>query len=64
MKSKHIISLFTAEILPNHDLGECFERNAEGMLKNMTIHEIALLVSFYDVSVLKEFLNSRWIGLG
>mmetsp|Transcript_25819 Transcript_25819/g.46795 ORF Transcript_25819/g.46795 Transcript_25819/m.46795 type:complete len:368 (+) Transcript_25819:85-1188(+) len=33
------------------DLGECFERNAEGMLKNMAIHELALLVSFYDVSV-------------
>ena len=32
-------------------LGECFERNAEGMLKNMAIHEIALLVSFYDVTV-------------
>jgi len=32
-------------------LGECFERNSEGMLKNMAIHELALLVSFYDVSV-------------
>merc|ERR1712048_1555463 len=32
-------------------LGECFERNAEGMLKNMAIHELALLVSFYEVSV-------------
>jgi len=32
-------------------LGECFERNAEGMLKNMAIHELALLVSFYDVTV-------------
>jgi len=32
-------------------LGECFERNAEGMLKNMAIHELALLFSFYDVSV-------------
>jgi predicted dehydrogenase len=33
------------------ELAECFERNAEGMLKNMAIHELALLVSFYDVSV-------------
>ena len=33
------------------DLGECFERNSEGMLKNMAIHELALLASFYDVSV-------------
>jgi len=32
-------------------LGECFERNAEGMLKNMAIHELALLVSFYEVTV-------------
>eukprot|EP00527_Entomoneis_sp_CCMP2396_P008281 CAMPEP_0198141898 /NCGR_PEP_ID=MMETSP1443-20131203/4814_1 /TAXON_ID=186043 /ORGANISM="Entomoneis sp., Strain CCMP2396" /LENGTH=366 /DNA_ID=CAMNT_0043804783 /DNA_START=99 /DNA_END=1199 /DNA_ORIENTATION=- len=32
-------------------LGECFERNREGMLKNMVIHELALLVSFFDVSV-------------
>lgn len=32
-------------------LGECFERNCEGMLKNMAIHELALLVSFFDVRV-------------
>jgi hypothetical protein len=32
-------------------LGECFERNSEGMLKNMAIHELALLVSFYEVTV-------------
>lgn len=32
-------------------LGECFERNAEGMLKNMVIHELAVLVTFYGVSV-------------
>mmetsp|Transcript_40665 Transcript_40665/g.91419 ORF Transcript_40665/g.91419 Transcript_40665/m.91419 type:complete len:400 (+) Transcript_40665:207-1406(+) len=34
-----------------HELDECFERNAEGMLKNMAVHELALLVSFYGVSV-------------
>lgn len=34
-----------------NSLGECFERNSEGMLKNMAIHELALLVTFYDVSV-------------
>ena len=28
------------------ELPECFERNAEGMLKNMAIHELALLVTF------------------
>lgn len=32
-------------------LGECFERNREGMLKNMAIHELALLVSFFGVTV-------------
>jgi len=33
------------------ELAECFERNAEGMLKNMAIHELAILATFYDVSV-------------
>mmetsp|Transcript_91 Transcript_91/g.174 ORF Transcript_91/g.174 Transcript_91/m.174 type:complete len:367 (+) Transcript_91:174-1274(+) len=33
------------------ELGECFERNSEGMLKNMAIHELAILTTFYDVSV-------------
>ena len=32
------------------DLGECFERNSEGMLKNMAIHELALLTTFYGVT--------------
>merc|ERR1711871_91954 len=31
------------------ELAECFERNAEGMLKNMAIHELALLVTFHCV---------------
>mmetsp|Transcript_2916 Transcript_2916/g.7005 ORF Transcript_2916/g.7005 Transcript_2916/m.7005 type:complete len:383 (-) Transcript_2916:355-1503(-) len=33
------------------ELSECFERNAEGMLKNMAIHELALAVTYYGVSV-------------
>uniref|UniRef100_A0A7S2XX34 Gfo/Idh/MocA-like oxidoreductase N-terminal domain-containing protein n=1 Tax=Fibrocapsa japonica TaxID=94617 RepID=A0A7S2XX34_9STRA len=33
------------------ELAECFERNCEGMLKNMAVHELALLVTYYDVSV-------------
>ena len=33
------------------ELAECFERNSEGMLKNMAIHELAILVTFYDVKV-------------
>mmetsp|Transcript_2432 Transcript_2432/g.7466 ORF Transcript_2432/g.7466 Transcript_2432/m.7466 type:complete len:388 (-) Transcript_2432:56-1219(-) len=32
------------------ELAECFERNAEGMLKNMAIHELALLVTFFGVN--------------
>lgn len=34
-----------------HELPECFERNAEGMLKNMAIHELAILVTYYGVTV-------------
>jgi len=33
------------------ELAECFERNAEGMLKNMLIHELAICVTFYHVTV-------------
>ena len=32
------------------ELPECFARNSEGMLKNMAIHELALLVSFFNVT--------------
>lgn len=31
------------------ELAECFERNSEGMLKNMAVHELALLVTYYGV---------------
>lgn len=37
---------YTEEQLP-----ECFGRNSEGMLKNMAVHELALLVSFFGVTV-------------
>jgi len=33
------------------DLPEVFARNSEGMLKNMAIHELALLVMFFQVTV-------------
>lgn len=33
------------------DLPECFERNSEGILKNMAIHELAILVTYYNVTV-------------
>jgi predicted dehydrogenase len=32
------------------DLNECFERNSEGILKNMAIHELAIAVTFYGVT--------------
>lgn len=32
------------------DLNKCFERNSEGILKNMAIHEISIAVSFYGVT--------------
>ena len=52
------------------ELEECFERNAEGMLKNMAIHELALAATFYgvtadsiaDVSV--DAANSESLTLG
>uniref|UniRef100_A0A7S1G6D8 Gfo/Idh/MocA-like oxidoreductase N-terminal domain-containing protein n=1 Tax=Bicosoecida sp. CB-2014 TaxID=1486930 RepID=A0A7S1G6D8_9STRA len=31
-------------------LSECFARNSEGLVKNMAIHELALLVDFHDVT--------------
>ena len=47
MEGSHVtfVSNNTYENTPE-SLGECFERNCEGMLKNMAIHELALLVSF------------------
>jgi predicted dehydrogenase len=33
------------------DLPEVFSRNPEGLLKNMAIHELALLVTYFDVKV-------------
>jgi len=45
-----------------NELNECFTRNREGMLKNMAIHELALLVSFFGVTVdtVKDFnLNTH-----
>mmetsp|Transcript_4424 Transcript_4424/g.13076 ORF Transcript_4424/g.13076 Transcript_4424/m.13076 type:complete len:365 (+) Transcript_4424:86-1180(+) len=32
------------------ELAECFERNAEGMLKNMAIHELALAATFFGMT--------------
>jgi hypothetical protein len=56
MSSSYLLLLIIIIIIAHNrnmpkSLGECFERNAEGMLKNMAIHELALLVSFYDVTI-------------
>ena len=52
VENSHVTFVSNNTYEPNAEsLGECFERNAEGMLKNMAIHELALLVSFYDVTV-------------
>jgi len=37
--------------VPREELGECFERNSEGMLKNQMIHELALMCTYYGVAV-------------
>ena len=52
------------------ELAECFERNAEGMLKNMAIHELALAATFYGVTadsiahVSVDAANSESLTLG
>ena len=52
VKDGHVTFVSNNSYSPTAEsLGECFERNSEGMLKNMAIHELALLVSFYDVTV-------------
>mmetsp|Transcript_10974 Transcript_10974/g.10489 ORF Transcript_10974/g.10489 Transcript_10974/m.10489 type:complete len:371 (-) Transcript_10974:113-1225(-) len=52
IKDSHVTFVSNNTYEPTAEsLGECFERNSEGMLKNMAIHELALLVSFYDVSI-------------
>ncbi|CAJ1961897.1 unnamed protein product [Cylindrotheca closterium] len=52
VKGSHVTFVSNNAYEPTAEsLGECFERNAEGMLKNMAIHELALLASFYDVNV-------------
>lgn len=45
-------SLITFESLnaySEEELGECFARNSEGILKNMAIHELALAATYFDM---------------
>lgn len=42
-------------------LDECFERNAEGMMKNMMIHELVVLISHFNLRVadIKEIVSDK-----
>ena len=43
------LTFFHNNTFTQDGLGECFERNCEGMLRNMAIHELALVVTFLNV---------------
>mmetsp|Transcript_23927 Transcript_23927/g.62385 ORF Transcript_23927/g.62385 Transcript_23927/m.62385 type:complete len:396 (-) Transcript_23927:75-1262(-) len=44
-----LVTLTSRNDYAKEDLAECFERNAEGLLKNMAIHEIALACQFWGM---------------
>ena len=44
-----LVTLSSRNDYAKEDLGECFERNAEGLLKNMAIHELALAATFFGM---------------
>jgi predicted dehydrogenase len=46
-----VITFFHNNPYKPEELDECFSRNSEGMLKNMCVHELCLLVTYYGVSV-------------
>ncbi|GAX09626.1 hypothetical protein FisN_19Lh086 [Fistulifera solaris] len=48
--SGHLTFVHNNSYTPD-DLPECFERNAEGMLSNMAIHELALCITYFGVTV-------------
>lgn len=50
-RTRHHVTFLHNNAYAAADLPECFERNCEGMLKNMAIHELAILVTFYGVTV-------------
>ncbi|KAH8070206.1 hypothetical protein JL720_11759 [Aureococcus anophagefferens] len=45
-----LVTLTSLNDYTEESLGECFERNAEGMLKNMAIHELALAATFFGMT--------------
>mmetsp|Transcript_402 Transcript_402/g.602 ORF Transcript_402/g.602 Transcript_402/m.602 type:complete len:344 (+) Transcript_402:1-1032(+) len=48
-KSSLSITFVHSNAYKKEELPECFERNCEGALKNMVIHELALIATFFDV---------------
>ena len=62
--------LVTLNAYKREELEECFTRNAEGMLKNMAIHELALAATFYGcradniASIVVNKANSECLTLG
>lgn len=44
------LNLTVSNDVPPGELGECFNRNPEGIIKNMTIHEIALLADRFGAT--------------
>jgi len=44
-----LVTLTSRNDYAKEDLAECFERNAEGLLKNMAIHELALAATFFGM---------------
>lgn len=45
-----VVSLVSLNDYTEDNLGECFMRNSEGLLKNMAIHELALAASHFGMS--------------
>ena len=44
------VTLIHHNAFKREELEECFSRNREGMLKNMLVHELALLVTYFEVT--------------
>ena len=49
LKVKGKMTLISRNDYTKENLGECFVRNSEGLLKNMAIHELALAAQFFGM---------------
>merc|ERR1711862_889310 len=45
-----VVTMGRNDCFAEEDLDECFERNAEGMLKNMMCHELMVLVTYFGLT--------------